>query len=87
MHVDGETIIVLWEIVTQEYSRILIENYCYEHNSAKSRRLWKLVRMSCDLGAEGTESDAIFLEKVIEQEKDLNLKEALQDLDEYLFGY
>ena len=43
--------------------------------------------MSCDLGVEGTESDAIFLEKAIEQEKDPNLKEALQDLDEYLFGY
>ena len=43
--------------------------------------------MSCDLGAEGTESDAIFLEKTIEQEKDPNLKETFQDLAEYLYSY
>ena len=49
----------------QEYSRILIEMYCMEHNSAKSRRLRKLVEMSYDLSAVGTDSDAIFLEKVI----------------------
>ena len=32
----------------QEYSRIPIERYCMEHNSAKSRRLQKLVEMSYD---------------------------------------
>ena len=48
----------------QEYSRIPIERYCMEHNSAKSRRLQKLVEMSYDLSAVGTDSDAIFLEKV-----------------------
>ena len=37
----------------QEYSRILIERYCMEHNSAKSRRLRKLVEMSYDLSAVG----------------------------------
>ena len=46
-----------------EYSRILIEEYCMKHNSAKSRRLQKLVELSYDVAAEGTESDAIFLEK------------------------
>lgn len=43
--------------------------------------------MSYDLYAEGTESDAIFLEKAIDQELDKELKEALQDLDDFLFGY
>ena len=70
-----------------EYSRILIEEYCMKHNSAKSRRLRKLVEMSYDLAAEGTDSDAIFLEKAIAQEKDPELKEALQDLDDFLFGW
>ena len=71
----------------QEYSRILIERYCMEHNSAKSRRLQKLVEMTYDLSAVGTDSDAIFLGKVIEQEKDSELKEAFEDLDDYLFNW
>ena len=33
----------------QEYSRILIEDYCMSHDSAKSRRLEKLVKMSYDM--------------------------------------
>ena len=71
----------------QEYSRILIEEYCLKHNSAKSRRLRKLVEMSYDLAAEGTDADSIFLKRAIEQEKDPALKEALQDLDNFLFGW
>ena len=58
-----------------------------KHNSAKSRRIRKLVELSYDLAAEGTDSDAIFLEKAIAQEKDPELKEALQDLDDFLFGW
>lgn len=45
----------------REYSRILIEEYCLGHDSAKSRRLEKLVKMSYDLSAVGTDSDGIFL--------------------------
>ena len=70
-----------------EYSRILIEEYCMTHNSAKSRRLAKLVAKSYDLSAEGTDSEAVFLERAIEQEEDERLKKALQDLDEFLFGW
>ena len=70
-----------------EYSRILIEDYCMTHSSAKSRRLAKLVAKSYDLSAEGTDSEALFLERAIEQEEDENLKKALQDLDEFLFGW
>lgn len=65
-----------------EYSRILIERYCMSHNSAKSRRLFELVWLS-----EGTDADAIFLEKAIRNEKDSELKAALEDLDSYIFGY
>lgn len=70
-----------------EYSRILIERYCMSHNSAKSRRLFELVRLSYDVTGEGTDADAIFLEKAIRNEKDPELKAALEDLDSYLFGY
>lgn len=52
-----------------------------------SRRLQKLVKMSYDMYAEGNESDAIFLEKAIDQEMNEELREALQDLDDFLFGY
>lgn len=69
----------------QEYSRILIEDYCMSHDSAKSRRLEKLVKMSYDMYAESTDSDAVFLEKAINQEKNLELKKALEDLDNFLF--
>ena len=65
-----------------EYSRILIERYCMSHNSAKSRHLFELVWLS-----EGTDADAIFLEKAIRNEKDSELKAALEDLDSYIFGY
>ena len=71
----------------QEYSRILIEEYCLTHNSAKSKRLQKLVELSYDPGAEATDADAIFLEKTIDTEKNPELREALEDLDEYLFKY
>lgn len=71
----------------REYSRILIEEYCMEHDSAKSRRLQKLVELSYDVAAEGTDADATFLERAIAQEKDPELKEALRDLDDFLFGW
>ena len=71
----------------KEYSRILIEEYCMNHISAKSRRIQKLVNKSYDLNAEYTDADGLFMEKIIEQEKDPNLKDALQDLDDFLFGW
>ena len=71
----------------QEISRIRIEEYCSTYNSAKSRRLQELVEMSYDVSAEGTDDDAIFLERAIRREKNEELREALQDLDDFLFGY
>ena len=46
-----------------EWSRIVLEEYCASHKSAKSRRIGKLVEMSYDMFCEPTDSDAIFLEK------------------------
>lgn len=70
-----------------EYSRIVIEEYCRNHNSKKSVRLEKLVELSYDVAGEGSDSDALFLERAIASEKDKELKEALMDLDVYLFKY
>ena len=70
-----------------EYSRIIIEQYCVTHKSAKSRRIAKLLEVSYDPSSVGTDADALFLEKALDAEKDEELKEALQDLDQYLFGW
>ena len=70
-----------------ELSRTIIEQYCWSHNSKKSRRLAKLVDMSYDPGCMPTDSDALFLEKVIDNEEDPKLLRALKDLDDYLFRW
>ena len=69
----------------EEISRIIIEEYCRNHNSKKSRQMARLVEMSYDLYCEGTDADAIILEELIENEKDEELKEALIDLDRFIF--
>lgn len=71
----------------QELSRIIIENYCLTHSSAKSRRLKRLVELSYDLSAEASDADAVFLEKLIESEENPEMKEALEDLNDYLFNF
>jgi len=43
--------------------------------------------MSYDLYAEATDVDAIFLEELIEKEKNPELKEAIEDLDDFLFPW
>ena len=68
-----------------EYSRIVIERYCMESNSTKSLRLRKLLQLSYDIEAIPTDDDALFLENAIDREKNPELKEALQDLDGFLF--
>lgn len=69
-----------------EYSRIVIERYCMDHNSAKSRKLERLLALSYDMEEMPGDIDAINLEKLILKEKDPELKEALEDLDNFLFG-
>ena len=61
-------------------------SYCV-HNTLKSARLFRLVQMSYDLSAEGSDADACYLECVISRERNPELKQALQDLDDYLFGW
>lgn len=69
-----------------EYSRILIEEYCMNHKSKKSSQLLELLELSYSMETEPTDEDAIFLERRIRVEKNAELKEALEDLDEFLFG-
>ena len=69
----------------QEYSRIIIEEYCRTHNSKKSTQLASLVEMSYDLYCEGTDNDAIILDRLISQEKNAELKEAIMDLRDFIF--
>lgn len=71
----------------EEYSRIVIQRYCDTHNTVKSRRLRKLLELSYDPGAEYTDADAIYLANAINREKDDELAEAMQDLDDYLCGW
>ena len=70
-----------------EYSRILIEEYCFTHKTKKAEILSRLVEMSYDLSAEGTDADAIDLERLIQRERNPELKEALIDLDDFLLNY
>ncbi|MBP3199606.1 MAG: hypothetical protein J6N21_21770 [Butyrivibrio sp.] len=71
----------------QEYSRILIEQYCMTHrNTKKSKFLWNLVDLSYSMECEPEEWEALQLERYINQERNPELREALEDLDEFLFG-
>ena len=71
----------------QEYSRILIEQYCMTHrNTKKSKFLWDLVDLSYSTECEAEDWEALQLQRYINQEKNPELREALEDLDEFLFG-
>jgi hypothetical protein len=70
-----------------EYSRIVIEKYCMTHRKTKkSKFLWDLLELSYNLECEPEEWEALQLERYINQEKNPELHEALEDLDEFLFG-
>lgn len=65
-----------------EYSRILIEEYCTNHpRTKKARLLGRLVRMSYYMDSEPSDSDMIQLEELIESEDNPELREALEDLN------
>lgn len=70
-----------------EYSRILIEEYCRDHKrTKKSSFLSNLLESSYTMGCGLGDYEALKLEQYIYREKDSELKEALVDLDEFLFG-
>ncbi len=71
----------------QEYSRIIIEEYCMSHRKTKkSTLLWDLLELSYTMECEPEDYEMIELSKIIAREKDPELKEALEDLNEFLCG-
>ena len=65
-----------------EYSRILIEEYCTNNSSTKKAKLLsRLVRMSYYMDSEPSDSDMIQLEELVEVEDNPELREALEDLN------
>ena len=71
----------------QEWSRIVIEEYCTTHQKTKkSRFLWDLLELSNSMECEPEEWEALQLERYINQEKKAELRDALEDLNEFLFG-
>ena len=71
----------------QEYSRIIIEQYCMTHRKTKkSKFVWDLVDLSYNMECEPEEWEALQLERYINLERNPELREALEDLDEFLFG-
>ncbi len=70
-----------------EYSRIVIEEYCRTHSKTKKAIiLFDLVELSYTMECEPTEEESIELERIISREKNPELLQALEDLNEFLFG-
>ena len=68
----------------REYSRILIEEYCRTHpRTKKASLLYDLVQLSYTMECEPEEWEMIELERIISREKNPQLKEALEDMDEF----
>ena len=53
-------------------------------NTKKSKFLWDLVDLSYTMECEPEEWEALQLERYINQERNPELREALEDLDEFL---
>ena len=71
-----------------EYSRILIEEYCMSHSQTKKTKfLWDMVQKSYDIEYEPEDCEILYLEQLISRERNPELKEALQDLDDFMCGY
>ena len=71
-----------------EYSRILIEEYCMSHSQTKkTTSSWDMVQKSYDIEYEPEDCEILYLEQLISRERNPELKEALQDLDDFMCGY
>ena len=71
----------------REYSGTVTEDCCMTHqNTKKGRFLRDLVELSYTMECEPEDWEGAELERYISREKDPELKEALEDLDEFLFG-
>lgn len=76
------------KIDMEEYSRIIIEEYCMNHpKTKKADFLWEMVHMSYDVACEPDPWQLMRLSQLISRERNPELREALEDLDEFMNGY
>lgn len=72
----------------QEYSRIVIEEYCRKYpKTKKAAFLSEMVEMSYDLWCEASDWQMMYLSQLISREKNPELLEALEDLECFMNGY
>ena len=76
-----EIIEFLTEGKNQDHARV------FQHKSVRSRRIAELVELSYDVNTYASEADAIFLEKAISQERNEERREALIELEDFLFPF
>lgn len=70
------------------YSRIIIEEYCINHpRTKKAEFFWEMVHLSYDVAYEPELWQLMHLSQLILREKNPELREALEDLDEFMNGY
>lgn len=55
--------------------------------SKKTDFLWDMVKKSYNIDYDPEDCEILYLEQLISREKDPELKEALQDLDDFMLGY
>lgn len=73
------------EISMDEYSRIIIEQYYLKHpKTKKAEFLGYMLEKSYDLGYDPEDSEMIKLSQLIDRERNMELREALEDLDDFL---
>ena len=53
----------------------------------RKRKLARLVELSYDPATGVTDADALYLERLIDETEDEEIRSALRDLDDYLFGW
>ena len=71
-----------------EYSRIIIEEYCMNHpKTKKADFLWEMVHMSYDVACEPDPWQLMHLSQLLSRERNPELREALEGLDEFMNGY
>ena len=70
-----------------EYSRIIIEEYCMNHpKTKKADFLWEMVHMSYDVACEPDPWQLMHLSQLLSRERNPELREALEGLDEWILN-
>ncbi|MDD7389180.1 MAG: hypothetical protein PUG60_05890 [Lachnospiraceae bacterium] len=71
----------------QEYSRIVIEEYCRKNpKTKKAAFLSEMVEMSYNVWCEPSDWQMMHLSQLIGRERNPELQEALEDLEDFMNG-